>query len=425
MTAATHSTPLVKRLSHFLASMLLVLLAACGGSDKGESVDPPTDFRVSAGDGSVIVSWTAQPETEYWIFFGVGPNINTGNWIQLGGVAIPNAVSPRIITGLSNGTTYSFTINARKNKGPGGDGAPTQVVVPVQAGETWSPRPALGTQTLNAIAAGNMVTGFNSVTVGDTGVIYSSISAAPMVARTNPVPNVSLYSVVYGGGFMIAGGEGGTLLRSSDSITWETVPSGATARLNGGAFSTSGTFVLVGAGGVIVSSTDGGTSWNTPGSGVTTDLYGATFGSNPSRFVVVGAQGTVLAGESGSDWVQFAGDLTTNALRSAAFGSFLLEGQTTVTNRFIVVGDNGTVLTSTDASDWTIVPPFTSKNLRGVIFGGRFVAVGEDGAIFTSTDGLTWEARNSGTTADLNSVVREVSGYTAVGEAGTNVSTFQ
>jgi hypothetical protein len=405
--------------------MLLVLLAACGGDDKGSSVDPPSDFRVSAGDGSVIATWTQQPETEYWLFFGVGPNINTGNWIQLGGVAIPNVVSPRIITGLSNGTTYSFTINARKNKGPGGAGAPTQVVVPLQAGETWAPRPALGTQTLNAIAAGNMINGFNSVTVGDTGVIYSSISAAPMVARTNPVPNVNLYSVVYGGGFIVAGGEGGTMIRSTDTITWESIASGTTARLNGGVFGGAGTFVLVGAGGVIVSSTDGGATWTTPGSGVVTELYGATAGTNPSRFVVVGAGGTLLAGESGADWVQVAAGITTNNLRSAAFGSFLLAGQTTVTNRFIVVGDNGTVLTSTDASEWTTVPPFTTKNLRGVVFGGRFVAVGEDGAIFTSTDGLTWETRSSGTTADLNGVVREIAGYTAVGEAGTNVSTFQ
>ena len=425
MTAATHSLSLVKRLALLLASFCLAVLAGCGGSEKGSSADPPANFRVAPGDGSVIVSWTAEPETEYWIFFGVGPNINTSNWIQLGGVAIPNAVSPRIITGLSNGTTYSFTINARKDKGPGGPGAPTQVVVPILAGETWAPRPALGTQDLNAITAGNMVNGFDSVTVGNAGTIYSSIAAAPMQARTSPFPNANLYSVVYGGGVMVAGGEGGILIRSTDTVTWTSVASGTTARLNGGAFSNSGTFVLVGAGGVIVGSTDGGTSWTTPGSGVVTDLYGATFATNPSRFVVVGAQGTLLVGESGSDWVSFAGGLTTNNLRSAAFGSFLLPNETTVTNRFVVVGDNGTVLTSTDSTNWTLVPPFTTKNLRGVTFGGRFVAVGDDGVIFTSTDGISWETRNSGTTADLNGVVREVAGYTAVGEAGANVSTFQ
>lgn len=415
----------VKRLATLLSFLALGLLAACGGSNKGSSADPPADFRVQAGDGSVIVTWTAQPETDYWIFFGVGTGITTDNWIQRGGVAITGAASPRIITGLSNGTTYSFTINARKDKGPGGPGAPSVSVVPIQAGETWAPRPALGTNTLNAIGAGNMVNGFDTVTVGDTGVIYSSISAGTFTQRTNPVPNVSLYSVVYGGGIMLAGGEGGTILKSTDTITWTAASSGTTARLNGGAFSTAGTFVLVGAGGVIVASTDGGTAWTTPGSGVVADLYGVTFGTNPSRFVAVGAGGTLLVGESGSDWIQFAGDLTTNALRSAAFGSFLLPNETTVTNRFVVVGDGGVVITSSDASTWTKLPAFTTKNLRSVVFGGRFVAVGDDGTIFTSSDGLSWEARASNSTADLNSVVREVAGYTAVGEAGAVVSTFQ
>ena len=69
-------------------------------------------------------------------------------------------------------------------------------------------------------------------------------------------------------------------------------------------------------------------------------------------------------------------------------------------------------------------PPFTSANLLAVTYGGRFVAVGEGGVIFTSLNGLNWEARASGTTVDLTSVTRQLSGYTAVGAAGTNVSTF-
>jgi hypothetical protein len=82
------------------------------------------------------------------------------------------------------------------------------------------------------------------------------------------------------------------------------------------------------------------------------------------------------------------------------------------------------VIKSENGSDWTIVPAFTTKNLRGVTYGGRFVAVGEDGSIFTSIDGTTWVAQTSNTTADLTSVARTISGYTAVGEAGANVSTF-
>ena len=415
---------MMKRLALLLASFALAVLAGCGG-EKGSSADPPQNFKVTAGDGSVIVTWTAEAETDYWIFFGVGEGITTDNWIQRGGVAIPNAVSPRIITGLANGTTYSFTVNGRKNKGPGGPGTASITVVPILAGETWTPRPALGTQNLTSIGAGNFGNGFAGVIVGKAGTIYSSISAGPWTARTNPVPAVDLYAAVYGGGILMAGGDNGTILKSEDTITWTQLASGTTARLNGGAFSTSGTFILVGSGGTVVTSTDLGVNWTTPTTGVIQDLYGATFGTNPSRFIAVGAQGTLLVGESGSDWSQFAANLTTNSLRSVAFGSFLLPGEATVTNRFVVVGDAGTVLTSTDASNWTLVPAFTTRNLNSVAFGGRFVAVGDGGAIFTSADGVTWESRNSNTTANLSSVAREIPGYTAVGEAGTNVSTFQ
>ena len=62
------------------------------------------DFRVVAGDASVIVTWTAEPDVDYWIFFEPGANVDL---VELGhdsaAVAITIATSPRIITGLANG----------------------------------------------------------------------------------------------------------------------------------------------------------------------------------------------------------------------------------------------------------------------------------------------------------------------------------
>ena len=84
----------------------------------------------------------------------------------------------------------------------------------------------------------------------------------------------------------------------------------------------------------------------------------------------------------------------------------------------------GTVIKSENGTDWSVVPPFTTRNLLALTYGGRFVAVGDDGSIFTSSDGVTWAAQNSNTTADLFGVARTISGYTAVSEAGANVSTF-
>ena len=54
----------------------------------------------------------------------------------------------------------------------------------------------------------------------------------------------------------------------------------------------------------------------------------------------------------------------------------------------------------------------------------QFVSVGNAGGIFTSLDGLTWTAQVSGTTNNLNALVRTASGYTAVGAAGTVLTSF-
>jgi hypothetical protein len=138
----------------------------------------------------------------------------------------------------------------------------------------------------------------------------------------------------------------------------------------------------------------------------------------------VGANGTIITGSTGSDWVQVDNQQNTVTLRGAAYGQFITTTSTTPVNVYVVVGDNGVVLRSENGDEWTVQPQFTTQNLRGLVFGGRFVAVGDGGSIFTSPDGITWTQANSGTTADLTSVTRTLTGYTAVGEAGTNVSTF-
>jgi hypothetical protein len=92
--------------------------------------------------------------------------------------------------------------------------------------------------------------------------------------------------------------------------------------------------------------------------------------------------------------------------------------------RYVAVGAGGTVLTSLDGTTWTAQAPLTTNDLTAITFGGQFVAVGKGGVILTSLDGLAWETRTSGTTNDLLAVTRTVSGYTAVGTSGTNVTSF-
>lgn len=415
----------MKKLALLLASLAVALLAG-GCASKGSSADAPQDFRVVAGDASAIVTWTAAPDVEYWLFYGPGSGITTTNWTTTtGGTAIPKVSSPHVVTGLVNGTTYSFTINARKNGGPGGSGAPTQVVVPMLAGANWTVGAPLGAGGLNGIAVGNVLTGSAHVAVGTGGAIFTSINGAATTTPTNPAAPADLNAVWYSTLGFVAVGANGTIVYSADATTWTTQTSGTTANLYGLTSIGTGGFVAVGAAGTIVNSASG-TSWILAGTPVTpNDLYAATFGNN--KYVAVGANGTILTSTDTVTWTA-ATSGTSRDLRGVAFAALPSEtpitSSTIYTYVFVAVGPAGTVLTSNDGATWTTRPPISTNDLTAVVYGGQFVAVSKGGGIFTSPDGITWQARTSGTTNDLAAVARTLSGYTAVGAAGTNVSSF-
>lgn len=410
---------MLRKISAVIASLAIAVLAGCGGGSDGGDVSPPADFRVVPGDASVIVTWTAEPDVDYWIFFGPGSNINTSNWATQGGVAITGVTSPRIITGLANGVTYSFTINGRKNRGAGGQGAPTQVATPQVAGANWALGTPVGNTRLNSIAAGTLFTGFTVATVGVGGTIFSSVNAGPLTARTNPVANVDLNAVWYGVIGMVAGGPNGTLLHSIDGVTWAQKESGTTATIYGGAAATGSNYIAVGQGGLVLNSTDL-TTWTSRNVG-DRDLLGATYGG--TRFVAVGAAGAMTSSNDGTNWGP-SPTLTDRNLRGVAHALLPAADGTFTNNFYVAVGDNGAWLTSTDGGSWTLQTPFTTANLRAITYGGRFVAVGDNGTIYTSINGVDWVLQTSNTTANLYSVARQLTGYTAVGDAGVNVSTF-
>ena len=413
----------MKKFALLLASLALALLAS-GCTSQGDPAEPPLNFKVVAGDASAIATWDAQPDVEYWVFWGPGENITTTNWVQSGGRAIIKATSPQVITGLVNGRTYSVTINGRTNGGPGGPGAPTQVIVPTLAGTNWAIGTPLGTGKLTGVAAGLGASGYAHVTVGEGGTIYASVANGATTAQTNPASPANLNAVFYGGLGFVSVGANGTIVVSGDGTTWNTRTSGVTTTLNGGSpIGTTGGYFAVGAGGTILTSTDG-TTWTAAASGTTNDLFGATFGS--TRLVVVGAGGTILTSTDGATWTAAASG-TTADLKGVAYASITTtnaDNTITLSNAFVAVGAGGTVLFSSDGTTWALQSAFTPLDLTAVVYGGQFVAVGKAGGIFTSQDGKTWQVRNSGTPNDLAAVARTLSGYSAVGAAGTNVTSF-
>lgn len=120
-----------------LAAVLLaaVLTASCGGG--GSSAPAPTGLAVVAGDTLVTLTWDMVGDVEYWMFDGpsnVVPSstANMSNWIGLpGGAAVAKVTSPLVVSSLTNGVSYTFSINGRIKGGPGGPGATPVTATPV------------------------------------------------------------------------------------------------------------------------------------------------------------------------------------------------------------------------------------------------------------------------------------------------------
>ena len=397
----------------FMVASLAIAAFLNGCGSKASSADAPPDFKAVAGDSSVVITWTAAPDVEYWIFYARGSTVTSTNWLSIGGAAITKVTSPHTVGGLVNGTTYSFTMNGRKNGGPGGAGAATQVLTPRLSGATWVVNAPLGTARLNGAGA----TAVTSTAVGAGGVIYSLPVGGTIATQTNPSAPANLNAVLNGGLGFAAVGNAGTVIFTSDALTWTTKTSNTVADLYALASPGTGAFTAYGAAGTLISSTDGST-WITGTSGTTKNLYGAIYGG--ARYVAVGAEGTIITSTDGTIWQTIA-TATARDLRTVAFGALVTTTgtTTTTTNQFVALGAAGTLLTSTDGLTWTLQPPISTSTINAAVYGGQFVAVGTNGAIYTSADGLTWQSQVSGTTNELTAITRTATGYIAVGAAGT------
>jgi hypothetical protein len=397
-------------MKRFVCSVVLLvtglLLASCGNVlNKGSSASPPTDVTVTPGDGAVTVTWTMAPNVQYWLFYAPTNFISEDNWTTIpGSKALINVTSPTIVTGLTNGTTYSFMINGRMNNGPGGADSPSLSAVPRLAGATWIAGTPLcgGACILNGETRGGVY-----VSVGNGGNMFSSPDGVVWTPLANPAPLVDLSAVTYGGNY-VAVGIGGVTLFSPDAVNW-TQHSGNTGNaLTAVASNGAGTYVAVGTNGTIVFSTDG-QNW-TPANSipVSTDLYGVAYGNGV--WVAAGNGGTLLTSTDAANWATVSSN-TTNALQGITYGA----------NLYVAVGANGTIINSPDAVSWTVAPQ-VNVSLNAVTYGRQFVAVGASGGIFTSMDGTNWLSQTSGTSSNLNALAHAGNGYSAVGENGVNLT---
>ena len=129
-------TPIFRSFKPLAAVLLAAILAtSCGGG--GSAAPAPTGLAVFAGDTLVTLTWDMVGDVEYWMFDAPSDVVpastaNMSNWIGLaGGATVAKVTSPLVVSSLTNGVSYTFSINGRIKGGPGGPGATPVAATPV------------------------------------------------------------------------------------------------------------------------------------------------------------------------------------------------------------------------------------------------------------------------------------------------------
>jgi len=201
-------------------------------------------------------------------------------------------------------------------------------------------------------------------------------------------------------GMFVTVGQKGTILTSSDGISWTSRESGTSEHLHG-ITNKNGVFVTVGGKGIILTSSDG-ISW--------TSRYGTLNGNKSSAwlfgighgnglFVAVGDKGTIFTSLDGTQW-------TSRNVKVDMYGDEVpiteddFKGITFINRIFVAVSWERTIWTSLDGNIWTKRTLKNTKQigpLQSATFGGdTFVIVGFDQTILTSKDGINWTQQRSG-----------------------------
>ena len=173
-----------------------------------------------------------------------------------------------------------------------------------------------------------------------------------------------------------------------------------------------GNVVAVGNAGTIVVTTDAET-WTLAVSGVPEDLEDVAYSPTLGLWAAVGADGRVVTSPDGNTWTpRFTP--TESRLFAVAWVPFC--------SRFVAVGNNGNIITSTDGITWNFVFTGVQWPLLGVAANaGAIVVVGEAGTLLASFDGSTFISGGSLTTENLFDIeyAPELGQWLAVGENGT------
>ncbi len=161
-----------------------------------------------------------------------------------------------------------------------------------------------------------------------------------------------LWDIVEGGNGLVAVGDNGRILHSSDGNEWEAQPSGVEAWLVAIAFA-QGRYVTVGDQGAILISSNG-LSWR-PATHVPTTkrLNNVAYGNG--HWIAVGEEGTILISDDNAENWETVASPTTKWLRALALNPVAVSRNVGHEDAFwIASGESSEVLISENGRDWRI-----------------------------------------------------------------------
>ncbi len=232
--------------------------------------------------------------------------------------------------------------------------------------------------------------------------------AAVLTRAADVAPRMLLLDGAVGGGDVIAIGERGTVLRSSNNAkSWQAVDSTATATLTGLSFADAQHGWAVGHDALILATTDGGRTWRKQWQGENLqDSFLDVLALDPQHVIAVGAYGLFcITRDGGATWTRrkiLDDDYHLNRLTRGPTGTLYL------------AGEHGTLLRSTDRGDsWQKIESPYDGSFYGILPLGpqTLLAHGLRGRLYRSTDdGREWKPVASNQLALLATATRLKSG---------------
>jgi photosystem II stability/assembly factor-like uncharacterized protein len=228
-----------------------------------------------------------------------------------------------------------------------------------------------------------------------------------------------------GAPLMLAVGDGGVCVRLVGDGQWQSLSTGTSRGLKSVSFAPkTRTAWVVGDEGTILKTTNGGSSFGVQTSNTSKNLRSVWAVDEQLAYACGDSVEVWRTEDGGSTWEKIHHG---KPIGGPGTGTTIIDHGTffsihAVANKVMAVGRDGSVIASHNRGDnWSAKRLTPQKKLRAGCLGedGFAVAVGDDGALFTNPPGdVSWTQRDSGTSRDLNGVIRSGSSLVVVGDEG-------